>query len=390
MCFSTFPESAEKVCQMNKPMVSFWISYIRFGVIMFLLRVWSVQSVYGQCQIDSTFLTEVQDIQLDRFDLDSGKENELILPFSYGQVNFIDSSQHQGIELDDIISVRLLYTRHKTSPDFSQQDLNKSRLCQLESFISGIFEADNINWEFVEQTGCNSAKSCDSVFHGFIIEYKEEPIQVIDMVDSISREGRGSVDTIEAEVTKTESQNDQIKIAKRGYKGSRYKYCTEAPAHKKYDLLVTNVREYYQPLKSMVLFDYKLFYCASYDHFSNTLEIMVENFENAMPVYINNGESLRKKELSPLLSHFLHLLPKMDDLSALKRVVEDNPEKTHVMLFLDNRTRLANAELITQIPEDIKIDIFLLNVYEYDKVNEVYKNWVAGHTNVTCYIDTKL
>lgn len=74
-----------------------------------------------------------------------------------------------------IIKVYYVYTKYRKSPSFNQLDLDRKRFNLLNSSFPEIIEDPYIEWELVEQTGCQSPEMGRTFFHGFVVIHR--PIQ---------------------------------------------------------------------------------------------------------------------------------------------------------------------------------------------------------------------
>lgn len=105
----------------------------------------------------------------------------------------IPKNKLEKIQPQNIESITLAYSRYKLSESFDQNALNMQRMQKLYEQIPGIKKNKNINWFWVEQTGCKEAEACKDYFHGFIITlksdemrlYKETEIALLDYYSSI-------------------------------------------------------------------------------------------------------------------------------------------------------------------------------------------------------------
>lgn len=71
-----------------------------------------------------------------------------------------------------IIKVYYVYTKYRKSASFNQLDLDRKRFNQLNSAFPEIIGDRTIEWELVEQTGCDSPEMGTSFFHGFVFIHR--------------------------------------------------------------------------------------------------------------------------------------------------------------------------------------------------------------------------
>ncbi len=105
----------------------------------------------------------------------------------------IPKSKLEKIPVDQIESITLAYSKYKLSETFDQTALNQQRMDQLYAQLPGLKKDRDINWFWVEQTGCKDANACKDYFHGFIITlkseeskfYKETELALLDYYSSV-------------------------------------------------------------------------------------------------------------------------------------------------------------------------------------------------------------
>lgn len=74
-----------------------------------------------------------------------------------------------------VLKVYYVYTKYRKNPSFNQKSLDRKRFNLLNSFFPEIIEDPYIEWEIVEQTGCQSPEMGRTFFHGFVFIHR--PIQ---------------------------------------------------------------------------------------------------------------------------------------------------------------------------------------------------------------------
>lgn len=78
------------------------------------------------------------------------------------------------IKRNAVIKIDFVYTQFHVSDSFSQRNLNEKRLVALRKFLPEIFENNVIEWNLINQTGCNSEDICKTWFHGFVFHLKNK------------------------------------------------------------------------------------------------------------------------------------------------------------------------------------------------------------------------
>ncbi|PHR25823.1 MAG: hypothetical protein COA38_16040 [Fluviicola sp.] len=71
-----------------------------------------------------------------------------------------------------IVKVYYVYTTYRKSPNFNQLSLDRKRFELLNSSFPEIIEDPYIEWELVEQTGCQSPEMGRTFFHGFVVIHR--------------------------------------------------------------------------------------------------------------------------------------------------------------------------------------------------------------------------
>jgi len=107
-----------------------------------------------------------------KLSVSSSDPNLLILEMGFN--GSVPKSKLEKIPVDRIESITLAYSRYKLSETFDQTNLNQQRMDQLYAQLPGLKKDKDINWFWVEQTGCKDAEACKDYFHGFIITLKSE------------------------------------------------------------------------------------------------------------------------------------------------------------------------------------------------------------------------
>ena len=71
-----------------------------------------------------------------------------------------------------IVKVYYIYTQFRQSETFEQLELDRKRFDKLSTYIPGILEDPYIEWEVIEQTGCENPEEGDDYFHGFVLVHR--------------------------------------------------------------------------------------------------------------------------------------------------------------------------------------------------------------------------
>ncbi len=93
----------------------------------------------------------------------------------YVPMNFNNAevqSRIKDLDIDQVVSVSLIYSQFRASERFDQLELNNKRTYELNRLIPGLASNTNISWYWIAQTGCKSPSECNNYFHGFEIKIK--------------------------------------------------------------------------------------------------------------------------------------------------------------------------------------------------------------------------
>ncbi|MDB5283814.1 MAG: hypothetical protein JWO06_2889 [Bacteroidota bacterium] len=99
-------------------------------------------------------------------------DSVFLWPFSFGEDSSKSELLLKMLRNQYITNIQLVYTHYAADKRFDQKTLNRLRMEKLEALHPEWFtESSNINWEFIEQTGCYTAGRCNGFFHGFAFYY---------------------------------------------------------------------------------------------------------------------------------------------------------------------------------------------------------------------------
>lgn len=126
-------------------------------------------SVLAQSQIKTGhgLVTRISTPKFRQAEDDSGV---IILPMTFNSA--VSTEKIRRISANAVQSVSLVYTRFKLNETFNQLELNAKRTYELFNQIPSLKGKPEIQWYWVEQTGCSSPGECQEYFHGFVIVLK--------------------------------------------------------------------------------------------------------------------------------------------------------------------------------------------------------------------------
>ncbi len=114
----------------------------------------------------------------------------------------VPKSKLSTVKVENIATITLVYSRYRLSEMFDQLTLNAQRMDKLYSVLPGLKDNVNIQWYWLEQTGCDNPESCTDYFHGFVITLKSETETIrreseIDLLKYYTAMYEGTADTEE-------------------------------------------------------------------------------------------------------------------------------------------------------------------------------------------------
>jgi hypothetical protein len=86
----------------------------------------------------------------------------------------IPKSRLSNVNIQDITTISLVYSKYKLNDLFDQMALNAQRTEKLFTLLPELRNNKNIQWYWIEQTGCHNPENCTDYFHGFIINLKSK------------------------------------------------------------------------------------------------------------------------------------------------------------------------------------------------------------------------
>ncbi len=97
----------------------------------------------------------------------------VILKMSFAEDSILNPQVAKTLKGKSIVEIHLVYTEYRQVTNFDQPELNRTRLEGLKRLAPQIFNATNIKWKFIAQTGCNNPEECQKFFHGFVIFFQQ-------------------------------------------------------------------------------------------------------------------------------------------------------------------------------------------------------------------------
>jgi hypothetical protein len=143
------------------------MKYLFLSLLIFL-------TVLSNAQTSSAPKLPKKLIRISTPKLNALEEDSLVLVLKMEFNGAVPKSRLEKVKIKDIESVSLVYSRYKLSEMFDQLTLNAQRMDRLYALVPGLKENTNIQWYWVEQTGCDDPDACNDYFHGFVVKMKSE------------------------------------------------------------------------------------------------------------------------------------------------------------------------------------------------------------------------
>ena len=143
-------------------------------ILLSLICTLSLQLVTAQNSRLIEQILKQNRTEIDQVDLSSSNSVTLVPSiFAKNDVTFKQSID--ALKELTILKVYYVYTKYRKSPRFDQLGLDRKRFNLLNNSFPEIIEDPYIEWELVEQTGCQSPEMGRTFFHGFVVIHR--PIQ---------------------------------------------------------------------------------------------------------------------------------------------------------------------------------------------------------------------
>lgn len=136
-------------------------------LIMALLGFSSSVLAQNQIKTEHGLVTR---ISTPKFRQEEDDSNIITLPMAFNGA--VSTEKIRRISARSVQSVSLVYTQFKLKETFNQMELNAKRTYELFRQIPSLKGKPEIQWYWVEQTGCSSPGECQEFFHGFVIVLK--------------------------------------------------------------------------------------------------------------------------------------------------------------------------------------------------------------------------
>ncbi|MBL0331096.1 MAG: choice-of-anchor L domain-containing protein [Bacteroidetes bacterium] len=113
--------------------------------------------------------------------------NVIYLDMTFGGSDFVNTNTFKKLENKIIKKVQYVYSDYPK--DFDYSELVFQRFASLYVELPQVFNKSWIEWEIIKQTKCSSAYEASSLFHGFVITFKDgaEPNKLVAIPPDIQK-----------------------------------------------------------------------------------------------------------------------------------------------------------------------------------------------------------
>lgn len=139
--------------------------------IMALLGFSTTVRAQSQISTSNGLVTRISTPKFRQAEQDS---NVIILPMTFNGA--VSTEKIRRISANAVQSVSLVYTQFRLNETFNQMELNAKRTYELFRQIPSLKGKPEIQWYWIEQTGCSSPGECQEFFHGFVIVLKPKEV----------------------------------------------------------------------------------------------------------------------------------------------------------------------------------------------------------------------
>lgn len=146
---------------------------MKISCLLFCLTLISFSTLsQSSARVDKLLAKQHQ--LLDKLEIENSSTITL-LPSKFSEDHLAFSNQRNRVEELTIVKVYYVFTRYRQSASFNQQALNERRFSELQTNFPAIISDPFIEWEIIEQTGCDSPEEGRTFFHGFVLVHRPEP-----------------------------------------------------------------------------------------------------------------------------------------------------------------------------------------------------------------------
>lgn len=140
-------------------------------MLLTLFCILSIQLLTAQNKWAIEQILNLERTKIDQIHLTPSNSVTLV-PSSFAQNDVAFKRSIEELKELTIVKVYYVYTKYRKSASFNQLSLDRKRFKLLNSSFPEIIEDPYIEWELVEQTGCQSPEMGRTFFHGFVVIHR--------------------------------------------------------------------------------------------------------------------------------------------------------------------------------------------------------------------------
>lgn len=137
--------------------------------VILIICFFVAHHIFGQIKFD---ISKIKKTEIEAL-IKTTDSNTIYLEMKYGGHEFVKAIDPKKIENKIIKKIQYVYTDFPKDYDYSQ--LIFKRFASLYLELPFVFNKSWIEWEILKQTDCSSSAKASTMFHGFIITFKEGP-----------------------------------------------------------------------------------------------------------------------------------------------------------------------------------------------------------------------
>lgn len=140
--------------------------------ILFLLLFFVSSTLHAQL-VSVDYLMGEKQSTVDLYQRPDKSIPAIILKMNFADDSIMNPQVAKALKGKAVYEIHLVYTEYRQVTNFDQPELNRTRLENLKKIAPQVFNATNIKWKFIAQTGCHNPDECQKFFHGFVIFFQQ-------------------------------------------------------------------------------------------------------------------------------------------------------------------------------------------------------------------------
>jgi hypothetical protein len=333
--------------------------------ISFLIFV--IIPLFSEAQVKLDLEVTADTLSVNKYKANAGSDKNILhLRMAYGRYKIINPHTAKKLKGQKVSKVKLIYTDYPQGVDMER--LNNFRVLSLYFLAPQLFNNDNIQWEYVKQTGASNF-DVYNFFHGFAIEYQKE--QVVDEYISTKEyfraiiEGKEKVSdsTVLKVFERNDDWNDILVVG--DFTGSMEPYIAEVMLwhHLSFDKNKNRAYVFFNDGDSKPDNEKKIGKTGGiYTYSGNDIDKLIDTAIKT--VEAGSGGDIQE-----------------NDIEAILYGIEKYPELETVVLIADNWSNMRDFEIYEKIDRPVKVILCGMNrVINLQYLNLAYKTGGSVHT----------